>query len=666
MVLTPGPYNETYFEHAFLAREMGFPLVEGQDLTVRDEQVFLRTLDGLRRVHVILRRVDDIWCDPLELRDDSALGVAGLVAAVRAGGVTVANALGSGILETGALLGYLPRLAEHLLGQKLKMPSVATWWCGEAAACAHALSRLGELVVKPAYPAMRGGPVFCRDLPPAELAALAARIAERPFDFVAQEMVNISQAPVLADEREEAGEAAGGLVARNIGLRVFVAASPDGFRVMPGGLVRVAPETDMRVVSMQHGGGSKDAWVLGGAVSTVRRPVSAVPGQLAPRELDMPLPGLASRVAENFFWLGRYSERADGSARLGRETLRRLGGLVEFDRPVAKARNDDAGPWATPTLAALASLCERCGLRLSAGEEAAEERAVQDRSARGEAAAQDGAAPVRPAAPPEDGPLAAECGIERLAGALFDESQSGSVVTSLRGVLRLAAQLRDRLSPDSWRIYNRLAEFATPAPSTPGLGDAMHRLDESLLSLVTLSGFVIESMPRDAGWRFLSIGRRIERLQFLTSALAALLTVPEQGALEALLAVTDGEIRYRSRNTRGLAPRPVAELVMFDPDNPRALRYQIESLIEHVGRLPGGRSLGEPLQALLAELDAERDCDCFERLALDPRKPAAAEARQTVASLLRRIWGAGNALADGISHRYFTHLDARSHATASR
>jgi len=661
VVLTPGPYNETYFEHAFLSREMGFPLVEGQDLTVRDEQVLLRTLDGLRRVHVILRRVDDLWCDPLELRDDSALGVAGLVAAVRAGTVTVANALGSGILETGALLGYLPRLCEQLLGSKLRMPSVATWWCGEPAACAYALKHLRELVVKPAYPTLNAGPVFCRDLPPAELVALAGRIAERPFDFVAQEMVNISQAPVLAEEKEAAGEAAGGLVARNIGLRVFVAASPDGFRVMPGGLVRVAPETDMRVVSMQHGGGSKDAWVLGGAASMVRRPVSAVPGQLAPRELDMPLPGLASRVAENFFWLGRYSERADGSARLGRETLRRLGGLVEFDRPVAKARDDDAGPWATPTLVALASLCECCGLRLSAGEEGAQEGAARERAARGEAAAQDGAVP-----PPEDGPLAAECGIERLAGALFDERQSGSVVTSLRGVLRLAAQLRDRLSPDSWRIYKRLAEFATPAPAAPGLGEAMHRLDESLLSLVTLSGFVIESMPRDAGWRFLSIGRRIERLQFLTSALAALLTVPEQGALEALLAVTDGEIRYRSRNARGLAPRPVAELVMFDPDNPRALRYQIESLIEHVARLPDGSLLGEPLQALLAELDAERDSDCFDRLALDPRKPVVAEARETIALLLRRIWDAGNALADGISHRYFTHLDARSHATASR
>ncbi|MFT3759985.1 circularly permuted type 2 ATP-grasp protein [Thauera sp.] len=651
VVLTPGPYNETYFEHAFLAREMGFPLVEGQDLTVRDEQVFLRTLDGLRRVHVILRRVDDIWCDPLELRDDSALGVAGLVAAVRAGGVTVANALGSGILETGALLGYLPRLAEHLLGQKLKMPSVATWWCGEAAACAHALSRLSELVVKPAYPAMRGGPVFCRDLPPAELEALAARITERPFDFVAQEMVNISQAPVLADD----AEAAGGLVARNIGLRVFVAASPDGFRVMPGGLVRVASETDMRVVSMQQGGGSKDAWVLGGAVSTVRRPAPVVPGQLAPRELDMPLPGLASRVAENFFWLGRYSERADGSARLGRETLRRLGGLVEFGRRGGKGPGEEAGPWATPTLAALASLCERCGLRLSAGEDAAG----------GEGSAQK-MGPADGAAVPKDASPSTECGIERLAGALFDESQSGSVVANLRGVLRLAAQLRDRLSPDSWRIYNRLAEFAAPVPAAPSLGEAMQRLDESLLSLVTLSGFVIESMPRDAGWRFLSIGRRIERLQFLTSALSALLTVPEQGALEALLAVTDGEIRYRSRNTRGLAPRPVAELVMFDADNPRALRYQLESLIEHVARLPDGQSLGEPLQVLLAELDTELECDCFDRLTLDPRKASAIEAREAVASLLRRIWSAGNALADGISHRYFTHLDARSHATASR
>lgn len=265
-------------------------------------------------MHVILRRVDDLWCDPLELREDSALGVAGLVAAVRAGTVTVANALGSGILETGALLGYLPRLCEHLLGSKLRMPSVATWWCGEPAACEYALKHLRELVIKPAYPTLGSGPVFCGDLPATELEALAARIALRPFDFVAQEMVNISQAPVLAGAggKMAFGRESRALVARNIGLRVFAAASADGFRVLPGGLVRVASEADMRIVSMQHGGGSKDAWVLGSPARP--RPLPRiVPGQLAPFAGGARGLGLSSRVAENFFWLGRYSERADAA-----------------------------------------------------------------------------------------------------------------------------------------------------------------------------------------------------------------------------------------------------------------------------------------------------------------------------------------------------------------
>ncbi len=631
VVMTPGPYNETYFEHAFLAREMGFPLVEGQDLTVRDEKVWLRTLDGLRRVHVILRRVDDIWCDPLELRDDSTLGVAGLVAAVRAGTVTVANALGSGILETGALLGYLPRLCEHLLGQKLKMPSVATWWCGEPAACAYALEHLRELVVKPACPTIGEGPVFCRDLPAAELDALAARIAARPFDFVAQEMVNISQAPVLAADGEVPGRraqdegGAHGLVARNIGLRVFAAAGADGFRVLPGGLTRVASEADMRIVSMQHGGGSKDAWVL--ASPARQRPLARiVPGQLAPPAQGARVLGLSSRVAENFFWLGRYSERADAAARLGRETLARLG-----ESGGAGGPDEDS-----EVAAVLLALCQRRNMLAAAREPEAT----------------DGAAATPPAP---------------LAQALFDPGLSGSVVASLRQVLRLAALVRDRLSPDSWRIYNRLAEFATAPEHTPRLGDALQRLDESLLSLVTLSGFVIESMPRDAGWRFLSIGRRIERLQFLAAALSALLLAPCAGGLKALLAVTDAELRYRSRHARGLAPQPVAELVMLDADNPRALRYQLDSLAEHVALLPDGQALAAPLRRQLAALDALALCDCFVHELAEARTRATPQARhcEPLRAVLADIWTCGNALADALAQRYFTHLDARSRATLS-
>jgi uncharacterized circularly permuted ATP-grasp superfamily protein/uncharacterized alpha-E superfamily protein len=642
VVMTPGPYNETYFEHAFLAREMGFPLVEGQDLTVREEKVYLRTLEGLRRVHVILRRVDDIWCDPLELRDDSALGVAGLVAAVRAGTVTVANALGSGILETGALLGYLPRLCQHLLGQKLKMPSVATWWCGEPAACAYALKHLRELVVKPAYPTLGERPVFCRDLPTAELDALAARIAARPFDFVAQEMVNISQAPVLAVDGEAPGErrrddaCSHGLVARNIGLRVFAAAGPDGFRVLPGGLTRVASEADMRIVSMQHGGGSKDAWVLSTPARTPPLP-RIVPGQITPPARGLRNLSLSSRVAENFFWLGRYSERADAAARLGRETLARLGEAGSATGAGSPAEDGNVA-------AVLLALCRQRNMLAPEPAEASE-------------------APGAPkVAQQADTPPAP------LVQALFDPEQPGSVVASLRQVLRLAALVRDRLSPDSWRIYNRLSEFATPPEHAPRLGDALQRLDESLLSLVTLSGFVIESMPRDAGWRFLSIGRRIERLQFLAAALSALLLTPCAGGLKALLAVTDAELRYRSRHARGLAPQPVAELVMLDADNPRALRYQLDSLAEHVALLPDGRALAAPLRRQLEALDALALCDCFvhelsEHGARAGQRPRHCEPLREV---LADIWQCGNQLTDALGERYFTHLDARSRATVSR
>lgn len=622
VLLTPGPYNETYFEHAFLARELGFPLVEGQDLTVREDKVFLRTLDGLQRVHVILRRVDDSWCDPLELRDDSTLGVAGLVAAVRAGTVTVTNALGSGILETGALLGYLPRLAEHLLGQKLKMPSVATWWCGEAAACEYALEHLRDLVVKPAYPVGSRLPVFCQDLPQAQLEALAARIAARPFDFVAQEMVNLSQAPVLdggmaAGAAGPAGPAGGSLMARTVALRVFVAATPDGYRVMAGGLSRVATEADRRIVSMQSGGGSKDVWV----VHADDRPEPAariVPGQLAPQGREL---GLSSRVAESFFWLGRYGERADTAARLGREALVQL---------VAPGSGAGSPADAAPTVAALLGLCRGVGIE-AAGK-------------------------------------ADDSGPEALAAALFDPDCGGSVAANLRQVLRLATQVRDRLSPDSWRIYHRLAGFAAPPDVALTPAEALPRLDEALLSLVTLSGFVMESMPRDAAWRFLSIGRRIERMQFLAAAIGALLGTPGQGGLQALLAVTDAELRYRCRHARGLAPQPVAELVMLDGANPRALRYQLESLAEHVAALPDSATLAQPLvQQLDALLALAMDEGCV--LPLDARHPAgkaaAARAAEQLHAVLDDIWLCGNSFAEALAQRYFTHLDARSRATAS-
>src|SRR5664279_2162930 len=313
VLLTPGPYNETYFEHALLARYLGFALVEGSDLTVRDERVWLKTIDGLQRVHAIVRRQDDDYCDPLELRSDSALGIAGLTECARRGNVLLANALGSGVLESGALLGYLPKLARELLGEPLKLPSVATWWLGEPAALDDAWQHPERLIIKPLERSANERPIVVEDLSAVERERLRLRIVARPHHYVAQEWVHVSKAPVL--ERSATAQFA----ARTVGLRVFAVATPSGWRVMPGGLTRVAGEEDSRIIAMQRGGRSKDTWVLSDA--PVNASFTLLSQTVAPDQLVDSNATLASRAAENLFWFGRYSERCDASVRLLRVAL---------------------------------------------------------------------------------------------------------------------------------------------------------------------------------------------------------------------------------------------------------------------------------------------------------------------------------------------------------
>jgi uncharacterized circularly permuted ATP-grasp superfamily protein/uncharacterized alpha-E superfamily protein len=319
VILTPGPFNETYFEHAYLARQLGLPLVEGQDLTVRDEIVYLKTLGGLKRVHTILRRLDDDYCDPVELRSASALGVPGLVSAIRAHNVVVTNALGTGVLESAAWLGFLPGVAERLLGESLQLPAVATWWCGEKPALDYVLANLDRLVVKPSYPNQRFEPVFGSSTEGEERAALVVRLQARPYAYVAQEHVALSQAPVWRTNGTP------NFAARALTIRVYAMATPRGFRVLPGGLARVAAESAVDVVSTQRGGSSKDIWVLSHGKD---EPAAAATRSLAVslRPDDVPSP---SRLVENLFWLGRYTVRCANNARLLRSSVR-----VRVDRAV--------------------------------------------------------------------------------------------------------------------------------------------------------------------------------------------------------------------------------------------------------------------------------------------------------------------------------------------
>jgi uncharacterized circularly permuted ATP-grasp superfamily protein/uncharacterized alpha-E superfamily protein len=548
VLLTPGHLNETYFEHTYLARYLGFPLVEGSDLTVREGKVWLKTLSGLQRVTTILRRLDDDYCDPLELRGDSALGVPGLIGAIRNGTVLVANALGSNLLESGALLGFLPRLCRRLLDEPLKMPSVATWWCGEPTALDDVIARLDRLVIKGTYPQMRAEPIFGDGLSERGRKKVLAMLRARPGMFVAQELVQLSQAPVINPDHPRQ------LLPRVIGLRVYACATPNGYAVMPGGLTRAATGHDARVISMQRGGTSKDTWVLStrpvSTFSLLRREISA-------QDLVRIGPDLSSRVAENLFWLGRLAERCDNSARLLRAALARL-----IDETAAE-RGD---AWAS-----IVELVRRAEI-FKDGESIVEETGI----------------------------LAA------LRDAIENDARPG-LASSLRQLLGVASQLRSRLSNDNWHTLNGLSRRLDQLKRRQfPLSDLLAELDRSISAFMTLSGFALDGMTRDHGWRFLSLGRRIERLQFLSLALGVALEGSRSMELDWLLELGDSAITYRSRYMARPEWLPVLDLLVRDASNPRSIVFQLKGLNDFLQRLDDayGDLIEERFDSRIAALDA--------------------------------------------------------------
>ena len=592
VLLTPGPYNETYFEHALIARYLGFPLVEGSDLTVRDGCVWMKTVEGLQRVHAILRRQDDDYCDPLELRSDSALGVAGLTDCARRGTVFIGNALGSGVIESGALLGYLPQLCERLLGEPLELPSIATWWLGEPAAFDDAWKRLDKLLIKPLERSAREPALFGADLSLDERTVLRAHVAARPQRFVAQEWVHLSQAPVL--ERRDGKPAPGGevLAPRAVGLRVFAVATPDGYRVMPGGLTRVAGAGESRAIAMQRGGRSKDTWVLSSA--PVNASFSLLSTTVRAEDLVASRANLPSRAAENLFWYGRYSERCDGAAR----TLRvAIAGVLD---PVAGHADG---------LAPAIVLAHRLALI-----ESTDDADV---------------ALLRAATHPEE-----------------------ALAQRLRQLARSAFNLRDRMSADNWRTLNRLAAdpvFKRGASASIRLPVALSWLDRAVTAMMTLSGFALDGMTRNAGWRFLSIGRRIERLANLSTTLQVATTEGHAHGLDWLLELTDSIGTYRSRYLVAPEWLPVLDLLLRDETNPRSVAFQLKGLAEYIARLELGHGrfasdVLAPAQAALHGLAAHD---------LDPES-------ETLAHLLEQLRRCASAVSDELSLKFFSHAQSRS------
>jgi uncharacterized circularly permuted ATP-grasp superfamily protein/uncharacterized alpha-E superfamily protein len=608
VVLTPGPFNETFFEHAYLASFLGYPLVQGDDLTVRDGYVWMKSLTGLQRVDVIMRRVDDTYCDPLELRDDSRLGVPGLLEVARRGNVALANPLGSSILENPGIQPFLPGIAKHFLGQPLKLPSAATWWCGQRREKDYVLANLERLVIKPINRTSGLRSVFGHQLSRNELAEWRDRIRARPELYVGQEHVSFSTAPCVT---------ADGFESRKVLLRCFGVARHNGYEFMPGGLARSAPEKGDMPISSQMGSISKDVWVI--ATEPQHGETVSQVGSLAPRNGHNN--ALPSRAADNIYWVGRYAERAEASTRLLRATVKKLyintdGGSADYESCVHSL---------------LRSITSLTGTWPGFFEKDAE-KLLQSPEA-------------------------------ELLSVALDEHRAGSLAHGLRSLVKSGFAVRDLWSSDTWRVMDELEEHLVQSRQ---LGDGtlwqmQEHMDKLITALSAFSGLVMESMTRGNGWLFLDIGRRLERGLLLISTLRTAFSVRhgdgvETQLIEALLDTSDNLICYRQHYRSYFELSSFFELLLLDEHNPRSLAYQVARLQEHVAKLPRAQTG----QRLSVEERLALEASSLLSLAnLDDLLVVSEDGiREHLDQQLSRLYYLLSALSDTVTATYFRHGNA--------
>ena len=544
VLLTPGPRSETAFEHAMLASYLGYPLVKGPDLRVRDGQVWMQTLGRLEPVHVILRRVDAGYCDPLELRPDSQLGVPGLLEACRLGNVSIVNTVGSGVLENPALLPLLPALAHHLLDESLKLPSVATWWCGEPTSLSHVLTNLHQLVIKPITRDGTPSTLLGWELDKTTLDALAHRIQADPNGWVGQDPVAISGCPTLVGDTIEA---------RRSVLRTFAVSTDDGYTVMPGGLTRVATDLASTLITNQTGAFSKDTWVISEA------PEALTGFWLHSGPAVEPEASMSSRAVENLFWLSRYAERAEGFVRLLRVVADRRNEFASGTTPAGDACVDIL-------LGALT--CVSGTFPGFVGPDGTELRGQPN---------------------PE------------LRSLMCDGERVGTLAFNVARMLEAASEVRDQLSTDTWLVIGHLDRDLAALDTQFADGSAQAALGRVMQGMLALSGLSAESMVRDVGWQFMDIGRRIERALQLCQLLAATVlasgdTATDSLVLESTLTTAESIITYRRRYRGRAQIATVLDLIVTDENNPRSLAYQLMTLTNQLTALAAATATGTSLE----------------------------------------------------------------------
>ena len=554
-LLTPGPYNETYFEHAYLARYLGLTLVEGGDLTVRDQRLFLKTVRGLEPVHILLKRLDDAFLDPLELRSDSTLGIPGLLQVIRAGNVVLANAPGSAFLESPALLGFLPAISERLLNEKVQLPAMDTWWCGERAALEAAIPNLGRSAIKPTFPNGTGHQNYesalgC-DLNQAQLDEWVGRLTRQPDEHTVQTYIPLAQMPTWLNAFNLSDASL--IEPHSYMLRVFALSDGDSWQVLPGGLARIAG-TDSGIASMQRGGSSADVWVQSPQGFQSQGQQLQQPIQTPEKVMRKRL--VTSRAAENLYWFGRYTERSENILRLAKLYLENINSEYTPSRSL----------WTW-----MENLCHYYGLVPEGVPSNFDQSDIRHRI------------------------------FERtLINSLNASDNVTSLGFNLNAMKRTASNVRERLSTEQWSTINHCIEqFQSDCHKASTFDDfssslAIDALNSASSCLAAITGAQTDRMTRDDGWQLLSIGRYIERLSFLTNALdsaivAGLLSNPnaDSSGYTALLNLFDSTITFHAQHQQSREIAPLISLLVMDDENPRSLAWVSKALRARLSKLAG-------------------------------------------------------------------------------
>jgi len=603
VMLSPGAYSSTYFEQAYLSNYLGFPLVQGSDLTVRNGAVWMKSLNGLARVDVILRRVDDAYCDQAELRADSSLGVPGLLEVVRAGNVILANPLGSGILEAPALVKFLPAISEFLMSEQLTLPSVTTWWCGDKDDLHYVLANITNLIIKPAIRRHDTNSIYGHTLTEKQKLSTIENIKKSPHLYVAQSYVPGSMSPIWLD---------GKMQGRPSLLRAFTLASPSNYTVMPGGLSRAEISNMETIVSNTLSSKSKDTWVL---AAEPEKQTTAVNDQILLQDEALQA-NLPSRVIENLFWMGRYAERAEISMRLLRTIFKQMNGIDPLPEESRRI------------LLEMASTQTGC----LPGFMKANEKLLAN---------------------PED----------ELAAIIADGSRAGSVKSNLQAMLNCGEQVKEMLSADTRIIINELRDHIHELDRayTNGLPPAPEEsLDSLVTSLLALSGLNHESMLRGLDWTFQEIGRRTERAlqtaKLLRSALTkSLSSAPQQQILESVLLSVEALISFRRRYRNRARVAYGLDLLMIDGTNPRSLLYQVEQLRKCIKELPRNETatagLSPENKIIIKSLNDIQLADLEELAQVDDETQRRLKLEQLMTELLKQL----EQFTVLISEKYFDH-----------